>query len=231
MLPEALLYQKRILIIMTLLPALTAFPRFPSPWSVPSAQLAQAKTTLFVYGSLLNANSFEKTTGVQPHYTPATLAHHQRAFTAKVPVVSEEKGQVVNGLFLDLKPKATGHVNGALVEVTPDQFQRLQEREAGYRWANVSNDISMADHRPVGQPVLTPDFPDEKGYHPGDPNCFVMKRYVDLANKGVANLGRTFEQTFKATTDPTPAPLLDGAYRIVTSVRNALWPQEQSSTV
>jgi hypothetical protein len=164
--------------------------------------------TVFVYGSLLNPASIGQTLGRKvtlKEYQPVTLNGYTRTWNATAPVFSTQLKQPVTGRFLDITAKPGSQVTGAVIEVSPQEFEALKRRERGYDWVDVRPQLTGA--KLPKEPVLTADFPERHA------TGVVFEQYLRVVQTGLAQWGKDFQQQFQKTTQPVPGPLVGGGYR------------------
>lgn len=86
---------------------------------------------LFVYGSLMNHKSSDRSGIAIEKSNPAVLRGHQRKISVAI------KGY----LYLNLIRNQTMNVDGRLLTVPDEQLEKVQKRESGYELVDVSRDI------------------------------------------------------------------------------------------
>jgi hypothetical protein len=172
---------------------------------------------VFGYGSLVHRGSLAKGLGravVDGDLVPATLRGYRRVWGAGGLVACEGRPGVTHARFLDLEPDVAACVNGALVRVTPAEFEGLLVREKGYAVYDVTRlvDAPGPDARCVA-------FASGAGtVHAGE---VVLGEYVRLVEEAFAALAPGELERFRALTDAPGVPVVPGRYRFVDPAQNA----------
>lgn len=95
---------------------------------------------IFGYGSLMNEDSHTYTVG-ENHIDHGffNLLGYERIFNACF----------MGNVYLNIKPNSQAQTIGNIIEITPDGFSRLKDRESGYSFIDVSDNIDNPWNRPI----------------------------------------------------------------------------------
>jgi cation transport regulator ChaC len=176
-----------------------------------------ADLLVFGYGSLVSPASAAETLGREVDPVPALLRGWRRRWTLCRDNLASEKtfalpdGSLppyVLGLNLERDPECAA--NGALIELTETEAERLDLREVRYDRVDVSRDVVV----PGGavEPGLVITYVAKRArYAPEPPHgAVVMASYVSAVERAFAALGHGELERFRGTTDPLPVEAVDG---------------------
>jgi cation transport regulator ChaC len=173
---------------------------------------------VFGYGSLMNCRSIEKGIGrliALPDLPIARLNGFRRDWLLLDAVYSDFLGRSVDAAFLDVQPDVESWVDGVLLEVTDVEYARLVARERHYQEHAVTAQITLTDATSPDRPVVTFVGLPRHRTLAGAKGPAVMRRYLDVVDQGLRDLGRDFTTRFHTTTDPNPFPFVEGAYSFI----------------
>jgi len=174
---------------------------------------------LFGYGSLMNRTSAEnvlKRPLLSNDLIPALLHGFQRCWRAKEELFFEFLGRKAQGVFLDLREIPHARVNGALIQVTPEELTRLKLREKNYQCIDVS--LAITELPPRGR-VYTFRCRPEHWLREGETDAFIPARYMQMVRSGFQEVGPAFLRLYEETTEPSQLPVLNGSYRFVDPIQ------------
>jgi cation transport regulator ChaC len=179
-----------------------------------------SRIAVFAYGSLVSRESAARTLGRPfPRPTPVQLPGWRRRWSAARDNLAVEKtfaragdGQVpghVVGLNLERSEYADAAPNGALVELSEGELDRLDLREMRYDRADVTAEANVAGDGErfdlvvayVAKPVhYAPEPP---------PDSVVLATYVRTIEAAFAALGPRELDRFRETTGPPPVEVIE----------------------
>jgi Gamma-glutamyl cyclotransferase, AIG2-like len=175
---------------------------------------------LFTYGTLLNESSFEHTLGRRPEVLlPGRLPGWRRRWSLVRDNLKSEKvfarrpgGELprwIVGLNIEPDPSGNGELapNGALIEVTGRELERLDLRERRYDRIQVTPQVG-SDHDFDGVFAYTAR-PEHYSARPPE-GAVVMAAYVRAVQLAFAQLEADGWETFIATTGPPPVEQIEG---------------------
>ena len=177
-------------------------------------------SAVFGYGSLVDAASAARTLGrAVPEPRPARLRGWIRRWSllrdnlrAEKTFAIEPGGELppfILGLNLERHPDGgAAGPNGALVEVSEAELDRLDLREMRYDRVDVTSDVEAPD-----QPFdLVVAYAAKRGNHaPAAPEgAVVLASYVRAVEAAFDSLGAGQRDLFRATTEPPPVPVVEG---------------------
>jgi hypothetical protein len=173
---------------------------------------------VFAYGSLVSRASAIETLGDALDVpTPARLRGWRRGWlTARDNLASEKTFVPAGGgepfrfclaLGIEPDPGAPGP-NGALLELTEAQLERLDLREMRYERAEVTDAIDARS--PVAAPVIT--YVPKPAHHSPDPpaGAVILSTYLSAVEAAFAELGPDELELFRATTGAPPVEVVEG---------------------
>lgn len=174
---------------------------------------------LFSYGSLINRTSAEnvlKRPLTRDDLIPALLHGFQRCWSAREDLYFEGLGRQASGIFLDLLPAPGSQLNGVVMQISPQELERLKLREKNYDCLDIAQ--SLQEPRPSGE-VFTFVCRAEHRVRPGEPDAYIPQRYIDMVRSGCLAIGPEFLRHYDATTAPAPFPILQGGYRFLDPIQ------------
>lgn len=177
------------------------------------------RTYVFGYGSLINRMSAQnalKRALKQEEMNPAILVGFSRVWRAKERIYFEILNANKTGVFLDLKEKNGGHVNGVLIEVSPQELQQMKLREKNYDCIDVTK--HLINHKASFQ-VFTFVCKPECRVKPEETEIFVPQGYLDMIKEGCEAIGPDFYSEYLQTTELPSLPVQDGKYLFVDPVQ------------
>jgi cation transport regulator ChaC len=176
---------------------------------------------VFGYGSLVSRASIAATLGHDA--TPpvaARLAGWRRTWTLVRDNARSEKGfaplegdpfDFCLGLNLERAPDAAEDEwpNGALIELTEAELDRLDLRELRYDRVEVTADVRSDREPPFDTVVTYLAKPENHAPHP-PPRSVVLASYLRACEAAFDELGPDELVTFARTTGPAPVPVVEG---------------------
>ena len=177
------------------------------------------RLAVFGYGSLVSRASIAQTLGHEaPAPIPALLAGWRRRWsiyrvnTAHEKVFERVDGEPfehIVGLNIERAPGAAEAEwpNGALIELTQDELERLDRREVRYDRVEVTDGV-VADG-PAFDRVYA--FTAKEGHFAVEtpPDSIIIASYVRACEAAFGELGPEGWERFLATTGEFPAPVVD----------------------
>lgn len=175
-----------------------------------------ARLAVFGYASLVSPESAALSLD-RPveHAQPARLEGWRRRWSTYRDNLAVEKtfaledGTIppfVLGLNLERDPDCPG-ANGALIEISDEEADRLDLRELRYRRADVTADVrplEAGEDVPFDQVIAYVARPEHHAPTP-PAGTVVMAPYVRTVEAAFAALGPAQLETYRETTDPPPA--------------------------
>ena len=183
---------------------------------------------VFGYGSLVSPASAAQSLGRPVELVGlATLAGLRRRWTTYRDNLTSEKtfalpgGELppfVLGLNLERDPACAG-ANGALIEITEAEADRLDLRELRYDRIEVSADVRVAENASAFDRVIA--YVAKPVHYAAEPppGAVVMAPYVETVEAAFAALGHGELQRFRDTTDEPPVDAV-----VATLVRDRIPP-------
>jgi hypothetical protein len=174
---------------------------------------------VFVYGSLVDPKSAAQTLGrpVEPAASTRLAGWRRRWSLARDNLASEktfaraEDGSLPRHcLGLNLEPAESGDAapNGALIEVTAAELDRLDLREIRYRRVEVTE--AVAD-RPRGIDRIIAYTARPERFAPTPPaDAVIIATYPRTVEAAFATLGSEELELYRRTTPPPPVPVVEG---------------------
>jgi hypothetical protein len=175
---------------------------------------------VFGYGSLVSRASIAATLGHDaPRPVPARLADWRRTWTLVRDNARAEKGfapidadpfDFCLGLNLERAPGAADDAwpNGALIELTEAELDRLDLRELRYDRVEVTADV-RGDREPAFDTVVAyVAKPENHAPHP-PARSVVLASYLRACEAAFEELGPDELVTFARTTGPAPVPVVE----------------------
>lgn len=182
------------------------------------------RSAVFAYGSLVDPASAARTLSRPVQRTlPARLPGWRRRWSAARDNRRSEKtfARARDGwlpeviLTLNLEPVTllppsglAGAPNGALVEVTAEELQRLDQRELRYRRVDVTDAVCAPGAEQVDRIVA---YTARDEHHAPSPpqGAVVLAAYVVAVETAFAAVAPGELATYRRTTGPPPVPVLD----------------------
>jgi cation transport regulator ChaC len=174
---------------------------------------------LFAYGSLVNPASFASTLGREPaEVTPVRLPGWRRRWSIQRDNLASEKtfaredgGEVprwVIGLNLELDAQAGEELapNGALIEISEGELERLDVRELRYDQVDVSGLVTGGDE--FDRIVTYSAKPEHFAADPPD-GAVAMAPYLRAIEAAFRTLGDDQWELFLTTTGPPPVETIE----------------------
>ena len=175
-----------------------------------------SRLALFAYGSLLDRRSFVQTLGREPdRLISSRLGGWRRRWSlvrdnlAAEKTFSRQDGELprwVLGLNLERDESAVpGTTNGALIEVTDDELERLDLRELRYLRVDVTDQVSGHRFDRVSAYAGRPE-----NYAPEPPeDAVAMAPYLRTIESAYRSLGDGEWELFLETTGPPPVEAIE----------------------
>jgi hypothetical protein len=174
-----------------------------------------ARTALFAYGTLVAPESVAHTLGRRPDPVPATLRSWRRRWSqARDNLAVEKTFEVGPGelprwiLGLNLEPdEGSGEApNGALIEISEGELERLDLRELRYDRVEVGADI-VGDHE--FERVVT--YRAKPAHFAPEPpaGAVILANYLRAVESAFASLGEGQLELFRRSTGAPPATVVE----------------------
>jgi cation transport regulator ChaC len=174
---------------------------------------------VFGYGSLVATESAEDTLERPVEEVPAVLHGWRRRWSLVRDNLNCEKAFArpdgsLPDYILGLNAEAGGEddagpVNGAMIELTDGELERLDLREVRYDRVDVSDQISHRDGA-LGDTVFTYTAKRPQNFAPEPPpNSIIIASYLDIVEYGFGALGEQELERFRATTGPPPVEVVE----------------------
>ncbi len=179
-----------------------------------------ARIAVFAYGSLVDPGSAALTLGREvDRVWPARLPGWRRRFSqardnreCEKTFASTEDGSVPpHVLGLNIEPSAVGAApNGALIEVSGREVERLDRRELRYERVEVGGSVSPAADAPEFDLVVA--YVAKRAHHAPapPPGAVILRHYATTVEAAFAALGPGQRDEYLRTTLPYPTRLIDG---------------------
>jgi cation transport regulator ChaC len=175
------------------------------------------RLAVFAYGSLASLASAERTLGRPvPSASPARLAGWQRSWSqARDNLRSEKTFARADGttpaycLGLNIERRAGPGPNGALLEVTEEELDRLAVREIRYDLVEVTAQI-VASESPAVDRVVTFTAKHSNYAETPPPGAIILASYARAVEAAFESLGPDQLELFLKTTDPRPVEVVEG---------------------
>jgi cation transport regulator ChaC len=173
---------------------------------------------LFAYGSLVNPASFDRTLGRRPEVQPARLRGWLRRWSLRRDNLSSEKtfarrdsGELPRWVIgLNLEPGPSGDAelapNGALIEISDGELQRLDVREVRYDRVEVGGQVAGGEG--FDRIVTYKARPEHFAADP-PPGAVAMAPYVRAIEAAFRSLGDGQWELFLRTTGLPPVELIE----------------------
>jgi cation transport regulator ChaC len=170
---------------------------------------------VFAYGSLVSRASAEGTLG-RPlgRFEPATLRGWRRGFfqarhnpTCEKPFARAEGGELPEFILaLGLEPDPTGEVNGALIELTEAEADRLDGRELRYERRDVTAEVHPEGFGTVFTYVARAE--NRAAEPPAD--AVILASYVRATEEAFAALGESELERYRRSTHVPEVEVVEG---------------------
>ena len=175
------------------------------------------RLAVFAYGSLASLASAERTLG-RPvrNAAPARLAGWRRGWSqARDNLRSEKTFARADGttptycLGLNIERRAGPGPNGAMIEITEDELDRLAVREMRYDRIDATGEVAEEDEHSFGR-VFT--FTAKAANHAETPpaGAVILATYARAVEAAFETLGPDQLDLFRETTDPHPVEVVEG---------------------
>jgi cation transport regulator ChaC len=175
------------------------------------------RLAVFAYGSLASLASAERTLGRPVRSAcPARLAGWQRSWSqARDNLRSEKTFARADGttpaycLGLNIERGAGPGPNGALIEVTEAELDRLAVREIRYDRVEVTAQIAASESLAVDRVVT---FTAKRSNYAGTPppGAIILASYARAVEAAFESLGPGQLDLFRETTGPRPVEVVEG---------------------
>ncbi|RXJ86742.1 gamma-glutamylcyclotransferase [Arcobacter sp. CECT 8985] len=179
---------------------------------------------LFGYGSLINLNSAQKSFKRKISYEdliPVKIKGIKKVWNA-IETVDYEDQKEVNTVFLNLQKDENSYANGAVIKITKEELELLKLREKNY--SNILIDKSNVIDKKLDEDIITfMTINEEKIAKPGDTNCVIAAKYLDILKDSFENYDEQFVNEYKAQTlENLPYYVKKGTYKFSDPVQNRL---------
>lgn len=170
---------------------------------------------VFAYGSLVAPESVALTLGRAVELRPAALAGWRRRFSqARDNLSCEKTFELVDGsrpewiLGLNLEPgeDEAGPVNGAVIEISEPELERLAIREVRYDPIDVSAELDG-----LGLPEKVITFSAKPGHFASSPpeGAVILAAYARAVEGAFEDLAPGGLEAYRATTGPYPVSCVE----------------------
>jgi hypothetical protein len=175
------------------------------------------RLAVFAYGSLASLASAQRTLG-RPVETAgaARLTGWRRSWSqARDNLRSEKTFALADGttpthcLGLNVERRAGPGPNGALLEITEEELDRLALREIRYDRVDVTAEIATAEP-PAFDRVLTFTAKPSNYAETPPPGSVILASYARAVEAAFESLGPGELELFRETTDPHPVEVIEG---------------------
>lgn len=179
-------------------------------------KLAPNEVAIFGYGSLLNLESLSRTLNheYEGPVAIARLSNWSRAWTALYPNNNRYRANGPDSmrpkdiLYLNIEPRDGGVINGAVIVVTREEINLLDQRELTYDRKDVTD--SLQDLHVSGGRVYTyvakPEFTARPGMR--YPQVGIRETYFGMVNSVLPHYGNQFAEEFNNSTIEAPPETL-----------------------
>jgi len=175
------------------------------------------RLAVFAYGSLASLASAERTLG-RPvrNAAPARLAGWRRGWSqARDNLRSEKTFARADGttptfcLGLNIERRAGPGPNGAMIEITEDELDRLAVREIRYDRVEITGEIATGTPLAFDRVVT---FTAKPSNYAGTPpaGAVILASYARAVEAAFESLGPGQLEVFRETTDPPPVEVVEG---------------------
>jgi cation transport regulator ChaC len=177
------------------------------------------RLAVFGYGSLVAPASVSTTLGRDPRPAPlARLEGWRRNWTlvrdnlASEKTFAREDGSLpLHCLGLNLEPDADAPApNGALIEVTDAELERLDLREIRYSRVDVSEAVTLDGGGVHGFDAVVAYVAKPENHAPAPPpDAVIIATYPRTIEAAFASVGAEALELYNATTAPPPVPVIE----------------------
>ncbi|XAM00848.1 gamma-glutamylcyclotransferase [Phycisphaeraceae bacterium D3-23] len=172
---------------------------------------------IFGYGSLIHPGSANTTLGrsATPALFPtATLTYYARcwSYATSMRRSGAAEDDPARGVALNIVPDIQAHCNGVLIEVTPEELARLDDRETYYDRVDVSYQTLPDDLDQAAEAITVYTYVGQREKRRLPPGAFISTRYDAVVREGAALYGEDFAQAFVQTTRPHTLPIREAVY-------------------
>jgi hypothetical protein len=172
---------------------------------------------VFAYGSLVSLASAERTLGRPVQSAgPARLAGWRRSWSqARDNLRSEKTFALADGttpshcLGLNVARRTGPGPNGALIEITEAELDRLAVREIRYDAVEVTNEIAAEDS-PGFDRVVTFTAKAENYAETPPPGSVILAAYARAIEAAFESLGPGQLELYRESTEPQPVEVVEG---------------------
>lgn len=174
---------------------------------------------VFGYGSLMNPASVNKSlkrTLASHELAPCLLEGYVRVWDVQEDILSEKLKRPIKGVYLNIQERPGALLNGVLLQLSAAEFEQMTFREKNYLPVSVGENIRPFlpdDPRfPPAGPVFTFIARPECIARPGSPDTYIMQKYIQLIEDGLAHYPGSFRLKYQESTESFGFSLLDGGY-------------------
>jgi hypothetical protein len=176
-----------------------------------------SRLVVFAYGSLASLASVERTLGrpVQTGRAARLTGWRRRWSQARDNLRSEKTFARADGttppycLGLNIERRPGPGPNGALIEITEEELDRLAVREIRYDRIDVTAEIAPEEPLALDHVVTFTAKPSNYAETP-PPGAVVLASYARAVEAAFASLGPGQLELFRETTDPPPVEVVEG---------------------
>ena len=175
------------------------------------------RLAVFAYGSLASLASAERTLGRPVQSAgPARLAGWRRSWSqARDNLRSEKTFALADGttpsycLGLNVERRPGPGPNGALIEITEAELDRLAVREIRYDPVEVTDEIAAGDS-PAFDRVVTFTAKAENYAETPPPGSVILASYARAVEAAFESLGPGQLELYRESTEPHPVEVVEG---------------------
>lgn len=175
------------------------------------------RLAVFAYGSLVSLASAERTLGRSVQSAgPARLAGWRRSWSqARDNLRSEKTFALADGttpsycLGLNVARRTGPGPNGALIEITAAELDRLAVREIRYDPVEVTDEIAAEDS-PAFDRVVTFTAKAENHAETPPPGSVILAAYARAVEAAFESLGPGQLELYRESTEPQPVEVVEG---------------------
>lgn len=174
---------------------------------------------MFVYGSLLDADSLTRTLSDRSgaiDYLPAELRSYRREWGVPMNRLNlvDREWSSIEGLeweSLVVRPSATDRVPGAIISVSDDELTALTKREGNYHLKDVTDHVEMRN-APMFMPDKVLTFVPNDGVESNGSNRSARRGYISMVEQALTTMG--FEPADASITHPNPVDAEDADVQV-----------------
>ncbi len=191
-------------------------------------EIPEGSSGMIAYGSLMSLQSMEQTlghkyegprrqvhlTGYEREWTCVRPFNDPEAIAAGRPKIDaflmsgEERVPVTGAAELNIYPRAQGRINGILYLVTDEELARLDNREHGYRRADVTDKVEEFDFR-GGKVFVYEGRSSAASVAPPAMGTYILiKEFLDMVTGACDGIGKEFREEFDSSTKPCTYPVV-----------------------